>query len=46
MEITCEKSYPCFLTINASLPFGGQMQLFYDSADIQEIEWMVKPLTF
>lgn len=46
MEILCEKSYPCFLTINASLPWGGDMQLFYDSADIQEIEWMTKPLTF
>jgi len=35
MEITCDKSYPCFLSINASLPYGGQMSLFYDSADIQ-----------
>lgn len=46
MDITCEKTYPCFLTINASLPYGGNMELFYDSVDVQEIEWMNKPLTF
>jgi hypothetical protein len=25
MDITCEKGYPCFLTINASLPWGGNL---------------------
>ncbi len=25
MEITCDEGYPCFLTINASLPYGGDM---------------------
>ncbi len=34
MELSCN-SYPCFLTINASLPYGGYMELFYDSADVQ-----------
>lgn len=37
MDITCEKGYPCFLTINASLPWGGNLELFYDSIDAQEI---------
>lgn len=46
MDITCEKTYPCFLSINASLPYGGNMQLFYDSVDVQEVEWINKPLTF
>ena len=34
------------MTLNASLPYGGNMELFYASLHVQEIEWMNKPLTF
>ena len=35
MPLKCPKSYPCFVQINASLPYGGSLRLFYSSDNVQ-----------